>query len=273
MAARFLITVAALCGSLRAAPSAEVRQAFERMYNFDFAGAQRFVDARLSVASEDPLALSARVSALLFEEMNRLGILESEFFADDERIAEKKKLKPDPAVRTRIFDTLDRLRRAARARGDDSDALFSLALSYGIETDYLALVEKRQLASLSHARQSQFYAARLLSRDAAYHDAYVTNGISEYLLGSVPFFVKWFVRMDGVEGSKSRAVAQLNIAAKNGLLMGPFARILLVLIHLREKAPAEAVRHLTILVHEFPENPLFRKELAKMTDSMRRGKR
>ena len=33
---------------------------------------------------------------LLFRELHRLRILESEFFAEDQRIVEKRKLKPDP---------------------------------------------------------------------------------------------------------------------------------------------------------------------------------
>ena len=48
---------------------------------------------------QEPLPYAMRASAYLFQELDRLGILESEFFSDDQRIAEKKKLKPDQAVR------------------------------------------------------------------------------------------------------------------------------------------------------------------------------
>ena len=46
----------------------------------------------------------------------------------------------------------------------------------------------------------------------------------------------------------------------------PFAKILLALAALREKKPEVARSQLTELVAEFPENPLFASELAKLKD-------
>jgi hypothetical protein len=35
--------------------------------------------------------------------MDRLGILAADFFLDDDKIADKKKLKPDPGVRDSFY--------------------------------------------------------------------------------------------------------------------------------------------------------------------------
>jgi hypothetical protein len=59
-------------------------------------------------------------------------------------------------------------------------------------------------------------------------------GLSEYILGSLPFFVKWFVKFDDTKGSK-QSPSKISIAAKNGRFLGPFARILLAVAALREK--------------------------------------
>ena len=107
-------------------------------------------------------------------------------------------------------------------------------------------------------RQSQTISLRLLKSHPDYADAELSGGACEYLLGSMPFFVKWFLRIDGVEGQKSAAARKLERVATSGRYLGPFARILLAIVHLREKQPALRFAILDQLSRDFPENPLFR---------------
>lgn len=247
---------------------------FERLYNFDFDAADRLLDAHLDSHPADHFAHCIRASSLLFRELDRLAILESEFFADDERIRDRRKLKPDLLLRQRLFASVARARATAESAlkhsPESADAMFSMALSFGIQTDYLALVEKRQLGSLSYAKQSQAWGARALRLNPKLHDAYLTPGISEYLIGSLPFFVRWFVRMEEVEGNKEKAIANLQRVAAEGRYLGPFARILLSLIYLREKQPAASHAQLARLARDFPENRLIRKELAKVAQLLKK---
>jgi hypothetical protein len=46
--------------------------------------------------------------------------------------------------------------------------------------------------------------------------------------------------MDGVDGDKQKAIDNLNRVASQGRHLGSFARILLALIYLREKQPADS---------------------------------
>ena len=85
-----------------------------------------------------------------------------------------------------------------------------------------------------------------------------------YLLDSLPFFVKWFVKFEDTKGSKQVAIEQLKFAAKNGRYLGPFARILLAVAALRDKKKPEAKDWLGGLVRDYPENPLLRHELEKL---------
>jgi hypothetical protein len=79
------------------------------------------------------------------------------------------------------------------------------------------------------------------------------------------FFVKWFVHYDGVQGNKQRGIEQLKLAAYNGRYYGPFAKILLAVVSLREKKAAEAEKILSDLAQEFPENELFKQELVRVS--------
>jgi hypothetical protein len=245
-----------------------VDRAFDRLYNFDFDGAESILAARLATKPDDGLAYSVRAASLLFRELHRLHILESEFFSEDRRIVEKIKLKPD--IRTReAFDSAvkqaeEHAKQVLASNPGDPNALFTLSLSAGLKADYLAFIEKRQWQSLTSIRQAQNWSLQLLKADPGFADAELSGGACEYLLGSMPFFVRWFVRFDGVEGEKSAATRKLERVATSGRYLGPFARILLAIVHLREKRPQQALAILRQLARDFPQNPLFRKESLKL---------
>jgi hypothetical protein len=266
--------VSLVCYALHSGVAAEthseqIDKAFNRLYNTDFPGAFALLDQYVAAKPDDPLGYALRSSGYLFSELDRLGILEGEFFVDDKRIAEKKGQKPDPAVRAKLMQAIeDAQSRAATqiaAKPDDQYALFSMAVTQGVMLDYTALVEKRQISSLSSARSANNYAQRLVKLNPKFYDAYLTTGMTEYLVASLPFFVKWFVHFDDVKGSKTQAIENLRLVATSGHYLKPFAKILLAIVCVREKQPEETRRLLAELSTEFPENKLIRKELDKMT--------
>jgi hypothetical protein len=135
--------------------------------------------------------------------------------------------------------------------------------------DYTALVEKKQLSSLSLVKRSTAFAQRLLKINPQYYDAYLTTGTTEYLIGSLPFFVRWFVRVDNINGDKTQGMQTVQLVATHGHYLKPFAKILLAIANLREKRPRESEKLLIELSHDFPENPLFKKELALLSAKLR----
>jgi hypothetical protein len=264
---RFWAFIGALC--FPAFGTATIDAAVQQMYNFDFQASHQILNQCIAAHPRDPLPYAFRAAADLFYEMDRLGILESEFLVDDKRIVAKKKLQPDAAVRAQFYQALDdsasRAEAALDANPDDRSALFAMCIAQGVATDYMALVEKRQFSSLSPARRSNNYAQRLLKLDPKYYDAYLTTGFSEYMIGSLPFIIRWFVHFDNVTGSKERGVEDLRVVARDGHYFKPFAKILLAVAALREKKPQEARDLLVDLARDYPDNPLFRRELAKVT--------
>ena len=252
--------------------NAEIDQAFTCMYNTDFSRANSHLDRYVAAHPNDPLGYAIRASADLFSEFDRLGILESEFFADDKRIIEKKRLQPDPDLRNKFFQAVNQAQNLASktlaTNPDDQNALFAMAITQGVTMDYTALVEKRQLSSLSSARRANNYAQRLLKLNPQFYDAYLTTGLSEYLLGSLPFYLKWFVHFDGVNGSKDQGINNLQLVARSGHYLRPFAKILLAVVYLREKQPRQTQKLLAGLTSEYPQNPLLRKELAKVSTEL-----
>ena len=250
-------------------PVNDIDHAFTRLYNFDFPGAYAALNKRIAANPDDPVGYAVLASAYLFSELDRLSILESDFFSDDGRIAEKKKLRPDPLVKAQIFKAVDeaqtRAQRRLAAQPIDQDALFAMCITTGVLTDYTALIEKKQISSLSQVKKGAAYAQRLLKLNPQFYDAYLTTGMTEYVIGSLPFFVRWFIKVENINGSKEQGMKTVEIVARKGRYLKPFAKILLAVANLRDKKPRAAEALLAELVTEYPENPLFKKELSQLT--------
>lgn len=269
----FLLSIALASGLAAPAQVAKVdtetalKQAYAHLFNFDFNGAQEILDRQRQVDPQAPVVVATKAAAYLFSELDRLRILELDFFTDDEKVVDRHKLVPDPAIRAKFFQTVDESDKLAYARlaakPDDPDALLALCMTSGLVTDYAALIEKRRFGSFALAKKSHIWAKKLLDLKPPVVDAYMTFGTAEYIVGSLPFFFRWFVHMDNVEGNKKKGIDELELVAKQGKYSGPFARMLLAVIAMREKRPRDAETLLAGLASEYPQNPLIRKELAR----------
>jgi hypothetical protein len=244
-----------------------LKNAYFHLYNFDFKSAQEILDHQRQLDPQAPLLPATKAAAYLFSELDRLRILELDFFTDDDKVIDRRKLIPDPAVRAKFFQTIDETEKLAYAhlatKPDDPDALLALCMTTGLVTDYAALIEKRRFGSFTLAKKSHIWAKKLLELKPPVTDAYMTFGTAEYIVGSLPFFVRWFVHLDSVEGNKKKGIDELELVAKQGKYYGPFARMLLSVIAMRERRPWDAETLLAGLAGEYPQNPLIQKELAR----------
>ena len=143
--------------------------------------------------------------------------------------------------------------------------MFAQVLAFGLNSDYLALIEKRNFAALSETKQARAAAEKLLAQKPDYYDAYLAVGVENYLLSLKPAPVRWFLRMSGSETDKQEGLQKLRLTAEKGHYLLPFARLLLAVAALRDKDRDGARRgELGWLTTQFPENHLFREELAKV---------
>jgi len=95
-------------------------------------------------------------------------------------------------------------------------------------------------------------------------DAYLALGAANYIVGSLTGFKRAFLWVGGIHGDKVLGMQQLARAAANAHYLGPYAKLLLALTALKENNPSLARAKFQELVAEFPENPLFASELAKI---------
>lgn len=245
-------------------------RAFRRLYHLDFAGARAIMDEYRRTHPDDPLAPAVLAASDLFSELHRLRILETDFFMNDDSVITRKKLKANPEFRSRFFKEVEEARRLGQAvldkQPEDRNALFAMCVAASVVVDYTGLVERRQWASLNLSRQTQLYARKLLALKPPVYDAYLAMGAVEYVVGSMPFFLRWFVRFPDVQGSKQKGIDNLRLTAEHGHYYAPYAKVLLAVCYLREKRLPEAEQMLSSFAQEFPENPLIRNELTKIRE-------
>jgi hypothetical protein len=246
----------------------ELDVGFRLLYELKFAEARTQFAARQKTHPEDPLGSAADAASYLFEECYRQGILTAEFFLDDDRFMGDIPVKADAALRKAFFAASKRAQDLAQLRlntnPDDANALFAMTLSLGMQADYASLIDKQQRNSLRMIGKADNFAKKLLAVAPEGADAYLTLGTANYIIGSLPVGKRFFLRFAGIRGDKRLGIKQIEIAAASGRYLRPFAKILLALAALREKKPDVARTQLTELVAEFPQNPLFASELAKL---------
>jgi len=241
---------------------------YRQMYDLDFDAAHRSFQQWEQLHPDDPMGPVSDAAAYMFAEFDRLRILQSEFFTDDRGWIGRRKLTPDPAVKRKFEDDLERSRvladRAlARAPGDEN-ALFATILRRGLHADYLALVERSYLAALREVKAGRVLAEKLIAANPKLYDVHLAVGVENYLLSLKPAPVRWFLRLGGAQIDRETGLARLRITAEKGRYLKPYARLLLAVAALRDKDRVRARELMAGLASEFPHNRLYAEELARL---------
>jgi hypothetical protein len=273
LAALFLLTASACASPSLSGPTLD--QGFRLLYSLKFNEAQQNFSQWQQRNPTDPMGPASEGAGLLFSELDRLGILESQFFQDDKSFADRRKMTPDAVVHGRFQAALDRAQGLAKAHlakdPKDHDALLAMVMVNGLQADYAGLIEKRNFASLSYTRQGTTWAQQLLAVDPNAYDAYLARGLSRYIIGSLFAPFRWLLHLGGVDGNKEEGLADVKLTAAHGRYFAPFARILLAIAYVRDKDKGQARQVLVSLHQDFPENGLFVRELQRLDPGSRYG--
>ena len=245
-----------------------IQTGYHQMYNLEFDGAHKTFAQFEQQRPDDPLGHVSNAAAYLFAEFDRLNILQSEFFVNDDRFRHAKRLTPDASVRQAFDGELAKAEQLANgilARSpQDPDALFANILSMGLRADYSALVEKRYLDSLRVIKNGRETAEKLLAIAPDYYDAYLAIGVENYMLSLKAAPVRWLLSLGGAQVDRERGIQDLRLTAEKGHYLSPYARLLLAVAAMRNKDRAQARDLLAALVHDFPHNRLYSEELARL---------
>jgi hypothetical protein len=246
----------------------ELKAGYRFLYEQKFSEGREKFSAWAAQNPENPFGQVSLAASYLFEEFNYQGVLTTEFFMDDDKFLNGIKGKPDAGRMKEFLAAIVKTRELAEARRKkdpkDPEALFSLTLAAGMESDADSILFKKQLDGLKRMKEANEYAKKLLAERPDVFDAWVAPGSANYIIGSLSAGFRMMLWFGGIHGDKKLGMELVGRTADKGRYLEPFAKILLALAARREKQNALAEKLLKALTEEYPDSPLFAAEYAKL---------
>ena len=99
----------------------------------------------------------------------------------------------------------EQAKKLLKCNPKDIHGLLALTIADGMESDYDAIMIKKQLPGLSMMRQAEADAKTLLAIDPTEQDANVALGMSNYVIGSLPSYKRAFFGLADCTATSSAA--------------------------------------------------------------------
>ncbi|HXM47231.1 MAG TPA: hypothetical protein VN956_05135 [Pyrinomonadaceae bacterium] len=240
-------------------------QGSEAIFNLDYDVArQRFKEMR-RLYPDDPTGPEMLATTLWLETLNQARRLQSAIYSTQSFYAGAED-KPDPSVVRDFRDLTRQTTQLAKARLQrnprDPQALYVLGATEALKAAFAATVERRFMAALRSGSDSIDTQRDVLRLAPSFHDAELTIGMYDYIVGTLPLPVKMLASIAGVHGSKKRGIQTLERVAKEGQWARDDAKVLLIAIYKKEKRFPEALALSRELHEKYPRNYLFSLETA-----------
>jgi hypothetical protein len=249
----------------------ELTSGFRMLYIQKFPEGRAQFSEWASQHPQDPFGQVAIAASYLFEEFYHQGVLTSEFFLNDKTFLNGIEGKPDPQLMEGFDTAIESTRKLGTQRleknPEDPEALYTLTLAAGMESDADMILRKRRMEALKRLKEANQHAKTLLAERPDAADAYIALGSANYIIGSLSVGFRTMLWFGGIHGDKKLGMEQVGKTVEGGLYLKPFAKIMLALAARREKQNKLAQKLLHELAEEFPESALYPIEYAKAMGS------
>ncbi len=200
--------------------------------------------------------------------MFRAGMLQTEMLSSSNSFLKMPKLKMNAGDEQQFKDAIHGAMELAQSRLMDDPhnaaALYALGVSYDLLGQYNFLVRKAYMDALHDVARARKYHAQVTRIDPGMVDAELTQGVYDYVVGSLRFGWKLLGFLGGVDGNRTLGIATINRVATQGNVNRIDATIVLATIYRREHRETDAICVLKALIPQLPRNYLLRLELAGM---------
>ncbi len=258
------------------------REGNEALYNMDYATARaKFEEIRRRIPRH-PAGDLYVATVIWLEHLNKSRRLqtslyrnESSFYAGAEKASEETEGDAvDPAVDRAFRDHMAQAKTKALSlvtrNKNDADAQYFLGAYYGVMAGYEASTARKFFSALRNGSRSVDAHEKTVKLNPNYHDAYLSLGMYDYIVGSLPFVYKALVSVVGVRGNKQRGIARLKGVIEKETSAADDARVLLLAIYQNEKRYEDALALLDQLSAKYPRNYLIKLERAYTLVSLKR---
>ena len=240
----------------------------DHYFNREFEEAVQWFRQRAEQDPQDPTVRFLLGKALLYKELYRLGMVGTSAFGGDKQYNSFKKPKPDPRANELIRETLadgrELCERILEMRPDDRNALYTLARVLALRAGFEFMVAKAYFKALASGRRARAVSYRVGEIYPDFVDGVLVAGLDEYILGSLPWPARALIALSGYRGNKRRGAEIIARVAKEGTESRNEARVLLALVHRKERRYGEAAAVFRSLAEDFPRAYTYVLESAAM---------
>jgi len=239
------------------------------LYNLDYAGARQIFQKMTDLGPDRPAGYVYLANNLWLETLNANRRLSSSLYSSDSFYAQSAESDKTDQKRDREFNGLIKQAVAAAVAIQvkdprNTEGLYYNAAALGLRAAYSATVGRSFRRAIGDANDSILLYKKLLKVDPTYYDAYLSIGLYEYIVGSLPLGWKILARLAGLKGSKERGIEHLETVAQQGKYTNDDARVVLIGIYGREHKLDKALGVISYLSDKYPRNYLFGVERAAM---------
>jgi tetratricopeptide (TPR) repeat protein len=238
---------------------------FDAVYNMEYDEARQQFTQMTQVAPQHPAGYFYLATNFWLELLNAQRRLRANLYDSDDfyaETAEKVDEQKDQQFRKLIAQALERAEQRLTQNKRDEQALYYQGATYGLVASYEATVKRSFLPALRNGSKAVGIHKRLLEINPNFWDAFLTVGIYNYVLGSLPLPVKMLAAIGGYRGSKERGLGELNLVTVRGNYANDDARVVLIALYSREKRYQDVVKLLDTMSSKYPKNYLFKLEKA-----------
>jgi hypothetical protein len=236
-------------------------EGYEALYNLDYEGARRRFQKMVELAPEDPAGSQCVATSLWLQQLNESYRLKGTLYTGDE----KEKTDRRQADEFRKWIRQAKMLSEARLKKEprNVEALYYLGAAEGLEAAYDAQVERKYVAAMRAGTNAVDHHREVMKLSPDYHDAELTIGLHNYVVGSLSLPLKMIAGTMGVRGSKKRGLETLERVTVEGKWARDLARILLIELYKREKRYDDAFKTARQLSEKYPRNYLFKLQMAE----------
>lgn len=239
-------------------------QAFGRLYNLDFDAAITLLEQDAAREPRNPDHLNNLAYAILYRTLFAADALDGNAAMSVSDYLRSPKIAMSAADRARFTTTLTQAEAVAKSLGETPTALYALGVTETHRANQLLLIDKHWRTALKHGGEARRLHTRVLDLDKNFVDAMLVPSFHEYIVGSLPIYMRAIGSIVGFTGDKNKGINGVRTVSLYGDRARIEATVLLALIENREEHPEKVIEQMRALERDFPTNHLYRRELAHL---------
>ena len=253
-----------------------IRLGIRDVYNLEHEAARQHFQGMVEAAPDDPAGYVYLAWTEWLKELGNQQELSIDRFASSDFFSEAPlyRMRVDPRAEARFRQSsqqgIEKAQARLRQNPDDRGALFVLGQAYQNLASFEASLKHSWWSAFRYGSRTYRYNRALLRQDPNLYDARLATGVYHYVTGSLAWNAKWLAFAMGYSGSREAGKREIEIAADRGELTGDDARVVLTLIHTRERDYQKAFERLQQLLRRYPQNYLVHLDMGGVALLMKR---